>query len=582
MAIKTKIIILLSSLIAFADFSLAAENQRGNRGIDLGVKGVERSSQKSTTTIVLPELNQVLPQGLGLWSQPIVAVTKVELRGNTVLSDDEINRLTDQYVSASMSSRDIQGLREALSKAYLDKGFVNSGVTIPDQDLAGGVLVLQAVEGKLTNILVDQNDRLRSSYVASRIQSRVGLPLNIHSLQEAIQLLQQDEHIDQLAAELVPGKNIGEADLHVTINEASRWQMGLTADNHRSESIGAEQVNFSVGHNNVTGNGDAIDLYVGTSEGNDNYAVNYKLPVSGKGSYIRVFANASDAVVLEEPFDQLNVKSDTKSAGLELGWALINDLNQNLMLSLSMELNESTTELLGRPFSLSAGSIDGVSENTVVSMSFDWASRSEVQVIAFRSTARVGVDVGNVTLFEDNPFGTVEADGEFLTWLNQAQYVRKINETVQFNVRVLSQTAFDPLLSLEKLAIGGVNTVRGYRENFLVRDNGLSVNFELPFNFPVGESSTFQLMPFVDYGRSWDEEDTDTTSNIRNTDDGRYILSAGISLSYRHQNGISVNVTWAKDVSDNFEEGEDPQDRVVEDGLQDSGIHFSVGYVRRF
>ena len=120
MAIKTKIIILLSSLIAFADFSLAAENQRGNRGIDLGVKGVERSSQKSTTTIVLPELNQVLPQGLGLWSQPIVAVTKVELRGNTVLSDDEINRLTDQYVSASMSSRDIQKLRSHQLARHLD------------------------------------------------------------------------------------------------------------------------------------------------------------------------------------------------------------------------------------------------------------------------------------------------------------------------------------------------------------------------------------------------------------------------------------------------------------------------------
>jgi hemolysin activation/secretion protein len=287
-------------------------------------------------------------------------------------------------------------------------------------------------------------------------------------------------------------------------------------------------------------------------------------------------------VVLEEPFDQLDVKSDNLTVGMAFSWPLIKNLSQDLAISTAIEAKRSTTELLGRAFSLSPGAINGESKDTVVSLSLDWARRSEAQVIAFRSTVRKGVDLGNVTLFKNNPLGSVDADGEFMTWVNQAQFVRKLNDRSRLKIRVLSQIAFDPLLSLEKLAIGGANTVRGYRENFLVRDNGLSINLEVPYDFPLGEQSTIQLMPFFDYGRSWDDKDTDTTSKVRNTDDSRYIASLGLGLSYRHNNGVSANLTWAKDITDNFEAGENPQDRVIDKGLQDHGIHFSVGYMKRF
>ena len=41
-------------------------------------------------------------------------------------------------------------------------------------------------------------------------------------------------------------------------------------------------------------------------------------------------------------------------------------------------------------------------------------------------------------------------------------------------VRQTLQLASEPLLNIEKFALGGINTVRGYRENQFVRDNGLA------------------------------------------------------------------------------------------------------------
>ena len=68
------------------------------------------------------------------------------------------------------------------------------------------------------------------------------------------------------------------------------------------------------------------------------------------------------------------------------------------------------------------------------------------------------------------------ADGRFIAWLGQLQYVYRLPSSLldsQVVGPLDGQLASDPLLSIEKFAIGGARTVRVYRENQLVRDNGV-------------------------------------------------------------------------------------------------------------
>jgi len=136
-----------------------------------------------------------------------------------------------------------------------------------------------------------------------------------------------------------------------------------------------------------------------------------------------------------------------------------------------------------------------------------------------------------------------------------------------------------PLLSLEKLAVGGATTVRGYRENFLVRDNGLVLNLELPIRFN-NESGYVLLTPFVDYGVSWDNEDTDTTSLIRNTDEKKSIASVGLSFGWQFHD-LFLQLIYAHQATDNLKTGEDPRENVTKEGLQDKGVHFILSYRKR-
>ncbi len=60
---------------------------------------------------------------------------------------------------------------------------------------------------------------------------------------------------------------------------------------------------------------------------------------------------------------------------------------------------------------------------------------------------------------------------QFTSYLAQIQYSQLLAERLHITARALAQYAADPLLSIEKYALGGIKTVRGYRQNQVVRDN---------------------------------------------------------------------------------------------------------------
>ena len=143
---------------------------------------------------------------------------------------------------------------------------------------------------------------------------------------------------------------------------------------------------------------------------------------------------------------------------------------------------------------------------------------------------------------------------------------------MQFITRVDMQLAKEPLLYLEKFAVGGADTVRGYRENLLVRDNGLIASIEL--RVPVGRAPLFkvsrevddgllQLCPFVDWGRSWNSKAPEAEE--------KEIASLGLGLRWDPSPTIHAQLYAAYALKNDGidQEGHD---------LQDSGIHFKLSY----
>ena len=536
-----------------------------------------------------PALDIGVPDDVGLWGETTFRLARVELLGATVLDEAAVEALLRGFRDRTVTMSELQGLREALSRLYFESGYVSSGVIIPDQEIIDGVVRLQAIEGTLTTIEVRTDRRLRTDYVSGRVRRRISGPLDIGALQDTLVALQNDGRIARVDAELAPGTRRGDSVLRLAVVETAPWSVGLSFDNHRAESIGAERGRLSLAHGNLTGRGDMLALSADLTEGSEAAALSYTLPLAPNDATLTVYGSLDDSAVLDSPFDVLDIESRTDSYGFRLSAPLFETLRDRVALSVGFEKRTTTTRLLNSRFSLSPGALDGESAVAAFFAGLDYVHRGESQVLALRGTIRRGLDAFGATDAEDDDSidgGLLDSDGQFTSVLLQGQYVRQLSPRVRLTLRSTAQLTANPLLAPEKLSIGGANTVRGYRENLLVRDNGVAMTAEVGHRpFPDAAARwrrDLTLVAFADYGAAWDEDDTAPGSRLRDTTRTNQILGLGLGLLWSPLEGLDLAAYAGFDVWDDFRTGEDPRASGSNAGLQNDGIHVSASWARRF
>ena len=497
-----------------------------------------------------------------------VFVRDVRLTGNTVFTEEELDPITGRYEGRAITTEDLLQLRDELTVHYVERGYINSGAVVPDQDVVDGVIMVEIVEGRLDEIQVTGLTWLRPGFVEGRIRLGVGPPLNVTDLQERLQLLLTDPAIERLDARLGPGPRRGESRLEVAVREARRLTAALELSNDRSTSVGEPHGEVEATLRSVFGYGDPLRVRLGLTEGLRNGEVAYSAPLGPEGLRLRLLAEASDSDVVEEPFDQADIESETYTAEIGLRWPLALSLDREVTVGADLARRRSETFIFGRRFPFSPGTErrDGISDVTALRLPVEWLERGRDQVLAFRSTLSVGVDLLGAT---SNPPGV--PDGQFVAWLGQAQWARRFGEdgAQQLIARGDVQLTADPLLPLEQLAIGGMDTVRGYRENLLVRDWGwiASLEYRVPlFTLQVPwlsddpRDGTVFLAPFADAGGGWNRG--------RETPDPRVVYSVGAGLRWAPSPDIGAEIYFGLPLAD----VDDPED----EGLQDLGIHFRL------
>jgi len=231
---------------------------------------------------------------------------------------------------------------------------------------------------------------------------------------------------------------------------------------------------ISAGHDNLTGNGDILSATFSITEGYWEIAALYEVPITRYDTALAFWYDTNRSEVVQSPFDELEIESESTSYGIGLHQPVLRTLNTTLTLGVDAELRRSETLLLGHPFSFAPGVQDGVSKVTVLRFFQEWIYRDPVQVLALRSQLSWGLDAFGATV---NP--TPLADGQYLAWLGQFQWARRLPWWgIETLLRLDVQLATDPLLPLEQFAVGGPESVRGYVENQYVRDSGAVASLE--------------------------------------------------------------------------------------------------------
>ncbi|MEH2439634.1 ShlB/FhaC/HecB family hemolysin secretion/activation protein [Nostoc sp.] len=482
-------------------------------------------------------------------------VKEIQVTGYSVLKD-EIIKLKQPLENKDITFEQLLQLRSQITKLYVDNGYISSGAFIPNnQDIASGVVQIQVVEGELEGISILGLKRLQTAYVRSRIARLAGKPLNQKRLEEALQLLQLDPAIKRVNAELTAGSTPGNNILQVTITESPAFHAGVIFANDQSPSVGSEQGTVFIAHDNLLGFGDKFNAEYAASEGLDIYNINYSIPFNALDGTIGVRYSNSGSRIIESKFSDLDIRSEAETLSFNVRQPLTHTPNNEFALGLAFDLRRSQTFILNDiPFSFTEGPENGKSKVTVIRFSQDWLQRNANSVLAARSQFSFGIGGFDATV---NDSGT---DGRFFSWVGQFQWVQRLSPRILMLAKVNTQLTPDSLLSLEKISIGGVDTVRGYRQNQIVADNGVvgGVEVRIPLTSNV---QTLQLIPFVDIGTTW--------NNRAINADPQTIASLGLGLNWQPLNGLVLRADYGIPFMGTSDRGT---------SLQDNGFSFSVRY----
>ncbi|MEL7083850.1 MAG: ShlB/FhaC/HecB family hemolysin secretion/activation protein [Cyanobacteria bacterium J06597_1] len=491
-----------------------------------------------------------------------IVVERFEFDGNTAFSDRQLAAAAERYTGRPLTFVELLEVETVVEEVYSQDGFISSGAVIEaNQALSpiNAVVTVRVIEGELDAIEISGTRRLRNSYIRSRLEIATTGALNQENILEALQLLQLDPLIKSVSADLSAGARANSGVLSVAVEEANPYRLEIFTNNGRVPTVGTIRRGITLGHRNLLGFGDELTGTYTNTNGSNSGDFSYSIPFNGQDGTFELAGGLTDTEVVEDPFDRIDLTGESFYWSAGFRQPVVRSPNREVAVGLALTGQSSQTKILGQGVRLSEGAdLDGRVRITALRLSQDWTERSVNDVLAARSQVSIGLDAFGATDNSNAP------DSSFVVWQGQVQYVRKLPADILFSTRSNVQLADRPLLIQEQFNLGGLNSVRGYRQDSLLTDSGWFISAETAF--PIFRISSvdgiFQLIPFIDYGVGWEVGSRDEPG-------ASDLLGVGIGAQWQMSDTFSARLDWGIPLIDR-----EDRDRT----LQEQGIYFSVKF----
>lgn len=467
-----------------------------------------------------------------------IVVKQFRVLGSTVFNSEQLAAATEPFIGSEISFARLLQARTAITELYIKSGYLTTGAYLPEQTIKDGIVTLQVVEGYLDQIQISGTKRLNPNYIRQRIARGTKTPLNQQSLLNALQLMRLDPLIKSLSAELSAGTKPGQNRLLVQVEEAPSLKLDLTLDNSASPTVGTFSRSLGLEEANLLGQGDNLKIGYRNTQGSNQIDVSYTIPFNARNGTVGLNYGYSTSVVTERPFDFLDIRGNSRSYGITVRQPVLNTPSQNVALGLTFGRRNIQTSLLGVPFPLSAAADNqGQTQLSVLRFFQDWSKRSRNTALALRSEANFGLGI-----FDDT-INSLPPDSRFFYWRGQAQWIRQLAQDRFIRARSSLQIADRPIPAVEQFSLGGESTIRGYRRDALLADNGFLGSIELlwPLYRTPKRHGILHIVPFFDVGTVWNNSDGQQSFPlIANT-----LASTGIGVQWQWKNRFNVKFDWA-------------------------------------
>lgn len=420
-------------------------------------------------------------------SGPCFEINQISLQQASLITPDTQKRLVAPYINQCLSLDRINQLVRAISEWYVQRGYITSRAFLTEQNLSHGTLNITVLEGKLEAIHL-QGASARQLNMA--FPTRAGRILNLRDIEQGMEQINR-LRTTPVQIEIIPSTQPGYSIVNLTSTPEFPLTLGLNMDNSGQRSTGIGQLSASLVGNDLLGVADRWFVSGGRSSAFSDWrdAQNFQAGVSvpygyGLLDYSYSWSNYHSRFNANS-FDWYS-NGDNISNRLSGSWVLFR--NGQIKTGVQLGLNHY------------------VSHNWLNETLLQSSSRKLTSLqIGFNHTQKIagGVATFNPMLSRGMPWFDAESDSgksddlpkaEFRKWSVSSSYQRPVTQKMWWLSSFYAQWSPDRLYGSERLTIGGENSVRGYKEQYLSGDVGGYLRNELNytlFTLPaIGEVST--------------------------------------------------------------------------------------------
>lgn len=404
------------------------------------------------------------------------------LEGNTILTERETAALLTPYTGINRDFGHIQMAVESLENAYRSLGYTMVAVTLPEQELTQGTVLLKVIEPRIKTIKIEGNlYRTDENIRASLPNLKTGTSPKLAIISENIRTVNENP-AKKVTLEFKAQTKPEELEALLQVKDEKAWKVALTGDNTGNRQSGYYRTGLMLQHANLWNLDHVAVLQYSTSPDHaDKVSIisgSYRIPLYSIADTIDLFGGYSDVDNGNSQISGTDLSMSGKGivSGLRYNWTLprMGGYEHKLSLGMDYRLYDNTVTVRGVAGDISP---DVVAHPFNITYGANWNSE------------RLSVD-GSLGVVHNEPWGGQGQQEDFRKvrsgaaadyWIFRYSFNSTLRAGADWLFRVSGNGQYTPdrLISGEQFGLGGANSIRGYAEREESYDAGFSGSVEL-------------------------------------------------------------------------------------------------------
>ncbi len=440
-----------------------------------------------------------------------VMVTAFKVSGNTLLSAARIDDALAPF-KGERTAAELKLAALAVQELYARAGYGGVAALLPEQSLAGGVVSITVVEGRIARITTSGNKQFAADNIVASVPAlAVGATPPLKRIDAQIQLANENP-AKQVEVLLQPGQQSGEIEANLAVREQPLQRWSVAADNTGTKQTGRLRASIGWQHANLWGRDHVLSAQYLTSPTKPSavqvLSAGYRVPLYAWTSALDLYAAYSDI----DGGNTATLAGDLRFNGRGRlfsvrGTRLLErrgEIDQRVALGLDHRayLNQCSIGNFGPDACGPSGESVSVQP---LALEY-WVQSSGALPFALGAGLHHNLKLGG-SHSDQADFNAVRpgAKPRYTLLRASAHSAFDIAPRWQLQARLAGQFTSDALVPGEQFGIGGITSVRGYEERELAGDRGAFASVELlapPLaNLPGLGGGSVRLVAFADAGQ---------------------------------------------------------------------------------